>query len=170
MPLVDMDPTIVDQLKGRYPDYAVILVHDYEYERRIQLEPGGGRHLFQIEVDVPPGCYVVWARACYGGNEETNKVMVLVRCGDEACVNLLLNDVKTCAREIMYPLLEHGALIGMEKPDLEAVARVLMKVGEMPQKQVLAELDERLAHAVHRDPRLRKVTGSVIAMLKAKSD
>jgi hypothetical protein len=168
--LVDMDPTVIDQLKTRYPDYEAIMQHDYQGETRIMLQPGGGRCFSHIEVDVPPGCYVVWTRVCYGYNEETNKVMVLVGCGDEACVNLLLNDVKTCARELLHPVLERGALVGIQKPDLEAVARVLMQVGEMPKKQVLAELNERVEHAMHRDPQLRKVTGSIVAMIKAQSD
>jgi hypothetical protein len=171
MPLVDMDPTIVEQLRERYPDYANVLVHDYQGERRIMLYPGGGRHLFHVEVDVPPGCYVVWTRICYGRNEETNKVMVVVGCGDEACVSLLLDDVRTCSKQLLHPLLERGALANLPRRELQVAAGVLMAVAEMPKKQVLAELGERLEHVeLRRDPRLREVTGSIMDMVKGLPD
>ncbi|MFZ2071258.1 MAG: hypothetical protein WAV32_06655, partial [Halobacteriota archaeon] len=95
--LVDMDPTVIEKLRQRYPDYKDVKVQDYKGHRRIMLQPGGGEKFNHIEVDVPPGCYVVWTRVCYGKNEETNKVMVIVDCGEEVCVNLLLDDVETCA-------------------------------------------------------------------------
>ena len=44
-----------------------------------------------IEVKVPPGCYLVTA-GVEGGNIYTDMTMVIVRCGDDACVNLVLND------------------------------------------------------------------------------
>jgi len=165
--LFDMDPTIVEQLKQRYPDYAEVLVHDYQYERRIMLYPGNGRHFNHIEVDVPPGCYAVWTRICYGHNEETNKVMVVVGCGDEACVNLILNALTTCTRQVFHPLLEQAAIAGLAKADLQAAARVLMAVGKMPKKDVQAELRQRLGHVeLRKTPRLREVGENLLEIVK----
>ena len=43
------------------------------------------------EVEMPPGCYIVKAGCFAGlGNIYTDRTMVVVRCGDEACVNLIL--------------------------------------------------------------------------------
>lgn len=165
-PLVDMDPTLIDQLKERYPDYADIRAHDYVGEKRIMLYPGNGRHLYHVELDVPPGCYVVWTRVCYGGNEETNKVMVLVRCGDDACVNLILNAVQTCVRQVVNPLLERGVLADVPLHDLEVAARVLMRVGDIPKEQLVAEHGERLELVRMREPRMQKVTARILDMIK----
>jgi hypothetical protein len=45
------------------------------------------------EIEIPPGCYIVKAGCFTGlGNIYTDRTMVIVRCGDEACVNLILPD------------------------------------------------------------------------------
>jgi len=160
-PVVDMDPTIIKKLKAQYAGYKSVKVHDYADERRIWLSPDdrpGGRPVYHIEVDVPPGCYVVWTRVCYRRNEETNKVMVIVGCGGEVCVNLLLDAVETCSKELIYPILEHGVKIGLPKRDMQVVAKVLMHVADKPRKAVLAELDQR-----------RKEVGKDRGLLKAIS-
>lgn len=41
------------------------------------------------EVEIPPGSYIVVA-GMIGGNIYSDKTIVIVRCGDEACVNLVL--------------------------------------------------------------------------------
>jgi hypothetical protein len=41
------------------------------------------------EVVVPPGCYIIRAGVVWG-NIYTDKTMVIVKCGEESCVNLVL--------------------------------------------------------------------------------
>jgi hypothetical protein len=148
-PLVDMDPTVIEKLQARYPDYQTVAVRDYEHERRIQIYPGGRpRRLFShVEVDVPPGCYVVWTRVCYGHNEETNKVMVTVRCGEEACLNLLLDAVETCGRNFVHPGLARGVDMDLPEAVLQHGAQFLMAVAGKEKGQVLEELGQRLEEA-----------------------
>lgn len=144
--LVDMDSTIIEKLRMRYADYEKVEVNpnlDYHGAKRIRLKPGSGDHINHIEVEIPPGCYVVWTRVCYGGNEETNKVMVIVDCGGEACVNLLLDRAETCVREVLYP----AAILAIEKriPENEVgiAVKALMQIAEIPKKVFVAELEQK---------------------------
>lgn len=169
VPLVDMDPTVIEKLKARYPDYATVEVPDglYHNERRIRLKPGGGKHFNHIEVDVPPGCYVIWTRVCHGGNDETNKVMVNIRCGEDVCVNLLLNMVETCSREVLHPLLIRGIELGLAKKDLKLAAGAIMAVAEKSKKEFLMELDQKIKEAEERkDRRLQKTVITIKEMVK----
>lgn len=142
--LVDMDPTIIEQLRQRYSDYDNVRVHDYKGEKRILLQPGGGEKFNHIEVDVPPGCYVIWTRVCYGHNEETNKVMAIVDCNKEVCVHLLLNKVETCIDEVLYPYAIRA--VDMQQPVKEVgiAIRSLMKAGEISKKDLIGNLEQRL--------------------------
>jgi len=170
-PLVDMDPTIIEQLRVRYEDYKDVKIHNYKKERRIWLSPEGhrgGKPVYHIEVDVPPGCYVVWTRVCYTGNEETNKVMVIVGCGEEACVNLLLDAVEKCTDELFHPFLERAVDMRIPKRDLQMVAKVLMAVAEKPKNEVVAELGQRADEAKDmKDAGLQKAIGAIMEMVKA---
>jgi hypothetical protein len=142
--LVDMDSTIMEKLRMRYADYEKVEINpNYWGEKRIRLKPGSGDYLNHIEVDVPPGCYVVWTRVCYCGNEETNKVMVIVDCGGEACVNLLLDRAETCIKEALYPAAVLA--IGMRLPENEVgiAVKALMQVAEIPKEVFVAELEQK---------------------------
>ena len=170
-PLVNMDPTVLEKLRAEYDDYKYVEKHDYAGETRIKLSPDGvrgGRPVYHIEMDVPPGCYVVWTRVCYKKNEETNKVMVIVGCGDKACVNLLLDAVETCSNELFHPFLERAVGMRIPKRDLQMVAKVFMAVAEKHKKEVVAELDQRLQEVEGmKDPGLQKAIGTVMEIVKA---
>jgi hypothetical protein len=172
-PLVDMDPTVFERIKAKYADYKFVVVHDYQKEKRIGLSPDnvrGGRPVYHIEVDVPPGCYVVWTRVCYSGNEETNKVMVIVDCGGEVCVNLLLDAVETCSKEVFHPLLERAVEKDLPEVALEGAARVLMEVAGRPKNEVLAELGVRLKEVEDMAPRLREAVNKIKEIVQAIPD
>ena len=167
--LVDMDKTVIEKLKVKYDDYDRVEIYpNYHDETRIRLKPPKGEYINHIEVDVPPGCYIVWTRICYGRNEETNKVMVIVECGDEACVNLLLNDVETCGREFVYPFLERAVALRIPKRDLGIAVQAIMQVAEMPKKQVIAELGQRAAEVEdQKDAGMMKTIGRLTEIVKA---
>ena len=170
-PLVEMDPTIIEKLKEKYEGYQEISVHDYAGEKRIKLYPGGEGRVYHVEVYVPPGCYIIWTRVCYNRNEETNKVMVIADCDDEACVNLLLDSVETCSNELLHPLLERAVEMGIPKLDQKVVAKVLMKVAEKSKREVVAEIGRRLEEVAERkDPRLQKTIGAIRDIVKAIPD
>jgi hypothetical protein len=170
-PLVNMDPTVLERLRAQYDDYKYVEKHDYMGETRIMLSPDGtrrGRSIYHIEVDVPPGCYIVWTRICYRRNEETNKVMVIVGCGDHACVNLLLDAVETCSNELFHPFLEHAVGLRLPKRELQIVAKAFMAVMEKPKKEVIRELDQRLQDVEGmKDPGLQKAISAVMEIVKA---
>lgn len=148
-PLVNMDPTIIEQLRHRYADYDKVNVRDYRDHKRIQLSPDGspgGEKFNHIEVDVPPGCYVIWTRVCYNPwkNEETNKVMAIVDCGKEVCVNLLLNTVETCIDEVLYPYAVQAIDMRLPEKEVGIAIKSLMKAGEIPKKDFVRDLEQRL--------------------------
>lgn len=148
--LFEKDLTILEQLRERYSDYHVVKRHTYKGAERIWLQPApwSQKHYFQhVEVDVPPGCYVVWTRVCFGRNEETNKMMVIVGCGQEACVNLVLDAVRTCTGNLFYPFFEKAVELGVPNRDLRGAARVMNVIRDKNRDDVFAELDQRLEDA-----------------------
>ena len=168
-PVVDMDPAVIEKLKAEYHDYAAVELHDYEGERRIKLYPGGRRPIYHVEVHVPPGCYVVWTRVCHRRNEETNKVMVIVGCDEEACVNLLLDAVETCTNQLLHPFLHRALEMRLPRRDLQVVANVMMAVAERRKKDVLAELARRRDEVEEmKDAGLQKAIGTIMEVIKAK--
>jgi hypothetical protein len=167
--LVDMDSTVIEKLRNKYEDYEKVeVLPNYQGETRIRIKPPRGEHINHIEVDVPPGCYVVWTRVCHGRNEETNKVMVIVSCGGEACVNLLLNTVETCSRELIHPLLVRAVEMNLPKQELEMAAKVLMGVAQKPKKELVADINQRLEEIKdRRDPGLKKALDTIMEVVKA---
>ncbi|QTA84246.1 hypothetical protein [Desulfonema magnum] len=167
--LVDMDTTVIEKLRAKYADHEKVeVLPNYQGETRIRIKPPRGEHINHIEVEVPPGCYVVWTRVCHGRNEETNKVMVIVGCGDHACVNLLLNSVETCTNEVLHPLLVRAVEMRLPKQELGLVAEVMMKVAEKPKKELIVELGQRLEEVRDRkDTELQKAIGTIMEIVKA---
>jgi len=163
-----MDPSVIAKLKARYPDMAIDAIHDPYYgEERIRIVPPAGKFLFHIEVEVPPGCYLVWTRICYHGNEETNKAMAIVGCGEDVCINLLLNSIEVCSKELLQPILDHAVAVGIPKEEIVAGAKLLMDVAKRPIKEVNAELVRR-ANEVKavRMPDLQKRVAKIQEIMK----
>ena len=93
--------------------------------------------------------------------------MVIVGCGDEACVNLLLDAVETCAKNDIYPFLEHAVDFKVPKRDLKVVAKVLMDIAEKPKAEALAELGQRLEEVKEmKDAQLQKTIGTLVEVVK----
>lgn len=145
------DLTILDQLKERYKNFHIVQLHpNYNGADRIWLQPAPwNKHVYfqHVEVDVPPGCYVVWTRVCFGDNEETNKVMVVVGCGAEACVNLMLDQVKTCTGNVFWPLIDEAVALDVPNRDLRGAARLMNVVRDKNRDEVFAELEQRIEDA-----------------------
>ncbi len=103
------------------------------------------------EVEIEPGCYVVDATICRR-NIDTDRTVVIVRCGDEACVNLLLSGYKEggkvapenllhaggCAARLIPALGVHGI---RKNIDLEEAFDVLIKTAEIDRRQLIAALE-----------------------------
>lgn len=131
--------------------------HFYQNAWRIMLQPGSGKTLNHIEVDVPPGCYRVWSRVCHGNNEETSVVMVNVKCAEHACVNLLLPTIKTCAAHLVHPLMDKVVHDQFLMDDVERLLpfRALMYGAGLGKQDILGQLDYRVYEAQEKgDPEL----------------
>lgn len=64
-----------------------------------------------LDINLPPGCYKINARVCHMNNEETNQAMVIVRCDDHICLNLLLPEVMNCGKGYLVPGLVRAMAI-----------------------------------------------------------
>jgi len=110
------------------------------------------------EFRMPPGCYIVRAGVYFPhqSNIYTDRAMVIVRCGEEACVNLILpkyvepkpvpTEVTTanlianvgCAPAVILAL---GVEALQKNIDPEEAFDVIMKTAEIDKKQMIAAIE-----------------------------
>jgi hypothetical protein len=170
--LIDIDPAVIGRLKAKYPGYTVAVNRDYHDADRIMFgykSPAEGKFVYHVEVDVPPGCYVIWTRVCHGGNEETNKVMAIVHCGEEVCVNLLLDSVETCGGGFLHPFMVNAFKLRLPEKDILLAARAIMAVAQKPEQKVVKELGQRMEEArLMQDKKLLEVVGKIQKMFGAR--
>ncbi|MCK9593150.1 MAG: hypothetical protein M0Q91_14195 [Methanoregula sp.] len=137
-------------------------LHIYDCHHRPVLEyiwfTGG-----HVEVDVPPGCYLVVV-GTPGGNIYTDLAMVIVRCGDDACVNLVLNDYKRiqafpgetpskpnlvllggCGARILVPFLVHAKEAGIRPDEIKATFDVLTRAAGLDKKSVIGDIKSHIS-------------------------
>lgn len=151
--VADMDPKIVEKLKERYPNFEVdfkeVTHYGGEKDKWITIESKKEpiQSINHIEVDLPPGSYVVWTHIVGCGNIETNKAMVTVNCGDECCVNLLLNSVEACGRQFLEPLIIRALGPRQElDPDVLRAVNVVGRIAGIPQERIETILNSRIEY------------------------
>lgn len=145
--LTDIFPEVLEDVKRDYKNYKPEITNDYEGTTGIIFHGDGGKNrINHIEVRVPPGCYVVQSWLCinvdkvhdpvhyHGHNGWTNKVLVMVNCGQDVCVNLLVNFTKTCIREVLYPALVLAQEKRIPIEHQKVIADVLGKLMDVPQE------------------------------------
>jgi hypothetical protein len=125
----------------------------YHGAQRIKIQPPSGEYINHVEMDVPPGCYKVWARVCFGDNEDTSKVMkVIDGCGECHTVDLLLPEIMNCSREIVYPLIDKVVndyqAVFPDQADRLATMKVVAYTANLSREQILTELNDRRQDAV----------------------
>jgi len=129
------------------------------------------------EVKVPPGCYLLQAgvNLYTGSNVYTDRVMVVIGCGEEACVNLFLPqyglidpvrppvDLRAqplrllyCARTFLTPLILQATAAGIKRPELEMAIDIIAKAARMD-KQIL--MDDVRAEARLLEENAQKLEG-----------
>lgn len=163
---------LLNQLRTRYPSYNITRLPNYQGETRVSVTPPAGSFIHHLEVDIPPGCYKVWCRVCHGANEETNKVMVIVRCGDEACINLLLDSSNTCGKEIWHPgamhVVDRGFLV---EEEIKPYFKLGMDVAYVQKAQIVQQLNERIVEAQEKgDTELQAKIQSVLDIVNSMPD
>lgn len=111
------------------------------------------------EVEMPPGCYIIVAGMQGRGNIYSDKTVAIVKCGDEACVNLILPDYKEsgtkgnphpqiapknllsvggCAVRLIPALGVHAI---RKNIDPEEAFNVLIETAEIDRRQLVAALE-----------------------------
>jgi len=133
--LVDFNPDILEKLKEAYPGYSISR-GSRDGETTIDFYAKQIKHL---EVQVPPGCYIVRAWVCYG-NLWTDRAMAVVGCGDEGCVNLIVPEKENCIRNVILPVAIAAERLRL-RPDLvRGAIEVLLRTGQMQREVVLKEM------------------------------
>lgn len=153
--------------------YRVRKLVNYQNATRISIQPPAGQMINHIELDVPPGCYKVWCRCCFGNNEETNKVMVNLCCDDHACVNLLLNAVKTCTEDLIHPAFDRVVNDANYQIEEEIVPfmKQMMWLGVKSKATLVAQLNERLIEAQDKgDTELEARINAVLTIVNTLPD
>jgi hypothetical protein len=109
-----------------------------------------------IEIEVPPGCYVLSAIGyAKGSNTFTAPALVQVRCGETACVNLLAPIEHTCSwyfiagvrqgvRDKTIPREVADKAIDATKGILKHLKAPLMRPGEVSTEKETEETEEFL--------------------------
>jgi hypothetical protein len=106
--------------------------------------PVGQAH---VELEVPPGCYVVKGHVCGEAdhiNEATHWAIAIVGCGQEACVNLILPGVGTCVAQALHPIVQELVLQRVPDVEIARTSQLLMRAGRVSSEVMVAELQSRL--------------------------
>jgi hypothetical protein len=98
------------------------------------------------ELEVPPGCYIVRAHGCiFGqGNYESDRSLVMVRCGEEACVNLVVPTFAHCLKSIAGPFIENARRLKIPEVEIGKAMGVFAKAANIPQEELVKKIDLRL--------------------------
>lgn len=140
LPQPDLEK-IISHLKEMFPEFKVSYLSDYG-TKVIRAE--GKRVINHLEVDVPPGCYVVRVHVCGGGNEWSDRTMVIVGCGEESCVNLIIKEAETCGREFIIPFLRLAEEARIPGEHVQVAVNALAKAARIPIDEVAENLQERV--------------------------
>ena len=104
--------------------------------------PVGADH---VEVEVPPGTYVIQGHVCeHGTNEYTDKAMVVVGCNQDLCVNLFVPTIGTCARRDLNAFVTAARAIGLPDDDIVITARTILRAGRIAPREMIANLNQRI--------------------------
>ncbi|UCC99492.1 MAG: hypothetical protein JSW66_06330 [Phycisphaerales bacterium] len=139
--LADFNPDVIDKLREAYPDYKVERgTRDHESTIRIEQAPRLPT-IKHIEVNVPPGCYIVRAWVCWG-NLWTDRAMVIVSCGGEACVNLIVPRKVNCIRDVLIPVGIAARDLKLPPERVRVATEVLMATGQIQRDALRKELTD----------------------------
>lgn len=141
--LVDFNPDVIDKLKEAYPDYDVrrSARGNETTIRIVQPKPYTPQRIKHIEVEVPPGCYIVRAWVCWG-NLWTDRMMVIVRCGEEACVNLIVPRKNNCIRDVVVPFMVAAKEMRLDPQKVNIATELLITTGRIQKEALRREVTD----------------------------
>lgn len=139
--LVDFNPDVIDKLKEAYPNYTVEGPSTRNSETTINIR---GNLINHIEVEVPPGCYMVRAWVC-SGNLWSDRAMAIVDCGGEECVNLIVAPREGCIRGVIIPVGLEAYDMKLDPERVRIATEVLMTTGRIQKEALRQELTDLIS-------------------------
>lgn len=136
--LVDFNPDVIDKLAEALPS-CTVQRGTRGTEPTIRVSgPVASTRIKHLEVDVPPGCYLVRAWVCFA-NLWTDRAMAIVGCGGEACVNLIVPQAENCIRDVLVPVAILARDLKLPPGKVRTAIAVLMKTGRIHKEPLLRE-------------------------------
>jgi len=139
--LVDFNPDVINKLKQAYPDYKVQRGTRNDEPTIFIMQPQYELVIKHIQVEVPPGCYIVRAWVCWG-NLWTDRAMAIVSCGQEACVNLIVPPKVNCIVDVIIPLGIAAHDMRLDPDKVRIATEVLMTTGQIQKEALRKELTD----------------------------
>jgi hypothetical protein len=133
--LVDFNPDVIDKLKEAYPNYTVV-EGARNGETTINIRNDLIKHL---EVEVPPGCYIVRAWVC-SDNLWSDRAMAIVGCGEDACVNLIVPPKEGCIKDVIIPVGIAAHDMQLQPDKVRIADEILMRTGRIEKEALLKEV------------------------------
>lgn len=139
--LVDFNPNVVEKLKQEFPSpHYSLVVSSRDEEKTIVITRGGNAPLMKhLEVELPPGCYLVRAWVC-SNNLWSDWAMVIVDCGQIACVNLIIPPKEGCIAGAIAPVALAALELKLPPARVNPAIEVLMKAGKVKKDAFVKDL------------------------------
>lgn len=94
------------------------------------------------EVNIPPGCYKVYA-VVFDQNHQypiykTGQIMVIVNCGDHACVNIIIPSIEVNAAHLIQTFGVHAI---RKNIDPKEIFEALIETSDVDRKQLIDSIE-----------------------------
>jgi hypothetical protein len=120
-----------------------------------------------VEIEVPPGCYVVQGHICMfpevNFNNYTDKAMVVAGCNQELCVDLIIPLVGTCVLRDLHPFIREALQARVPNPDIVTTARTILVAGRIQPRHAIEEVRRIIkeSEAKKAERAVREFTGTL---------
>ena len=92
--------------------------------------------------------------------------MVMVRCGEEACVNLVIPEFVNCAKDIVQPLIAQAMELQIHPQKIKEFVGTLGEIARIPVEDFIRKIDLRTNDL--KDAEEEDVKNQVIQLKKLK--
>ena len=93
-----------------------------------------------VELEVPPGCYLIQACVRFTESSDdcifTEKVMVVIGCNQDICVNLKVPQIRTLSLSYVIPFIREAKLKKIPERDIVAAAQTILTVGGITKEEI----------------------------------
>jgi hypothetical protein len=93
-----------------------------------------------VELEVPPGCYILQACVRFaestGDCTFTDKMMVVVGCNQDLCINLIVPQIRTLSLRYVIPFIREAKMKKIPDREIVAAAQTIMVVGGITKEEM----------------------------------